>query len=247
MESSALKELHVLYIDFKKAFNSVPHWLIFATLRKYNVDPIFIKAIKEIYKDRKARFKVNGQLSSEAVETSATLYGENFLVMVKEWRYDHLEDSEDTDGVCPCGKQGLRYDCHLTNAKTHATNHVGTECVKWFDAHLANVVDSLDSLNKKGIIGKYKQDTKFGQHIFAVRASSNIVRKRELLSGYFPGGVPIFQPKKAKQPWIRIQQCDDALEFQEGDKYHLKIHARISCDGPRRLILELLEATPVQK
>lgn len=43
------KEIHVLYIDIKKAFDSVEHWAIEHALRRYNVDPCFIEIIRNLF------------------------------------------------------------------------------------------------------------------------------------------------------------------------------------------------------
>jgi hypothetical protein len=43
------QELHVVYMDYKKAFNSISHTAIFEALEFYRVGPKFIKLIQQLY------------------------------------------------------------------------------------------------------------------------------------------------------------------------------------------------------
>lgn len=50
------KDLHVLFIDFTKAFDSVEHWILIKTLLHYGFPDNFVQIIKEIYKNNTAEF-----------------------------------------------------------------------------------------------------------------------------------------------------------------------------------------------
>lgn len=53
------RELHALFIDFQKAYDSVEHNALLETLRYYNVDPKFIELISNIYQDTDAVIRLN--------------------------------------------------------------------------------------------------------------------------------------------------------------------------------------------
>jgi exonuclease III len=56
-------ELHLLYVDMRKAYDSVSHDSITHTLTNYGVDPLFVAAIARLYRNCHVRVKVNQELS----------------------------------------------------------------------------------------------------------------------------------------------------------------------------------------
>ena len=57
------KEIHAVYLDIKKAFDSVQWWQIIEALEHYNVDKKYISAIQQIYSNRRAKIKVNRRVT----------------------------------------------------------------------------------------------------------------------------------------------------------------------------------------
>lgn len=55
---------HALYIDFKKAFDSVQHWTIMSILSKLNVHKSFIKSIEYILSNSRTVFKTEAGLTN---------------------------------------------------------------------------------------------------------------------------------------------------------------------------------------
>src|SRR4051812_47425161 len=51
------KPLHAMYIDFAKAFDSVPYWAILETLKHMNFGEEFIEVIQELYHNIHTQFK----------------------------------------------------------------------------------------------------------------------------------------------------------------------------------------------
>ncbi len=70
------KELHAMYVDISKAFDSVQHWHIEEVLRYYKVDIILITAIMNLLKNRKARLKINSQVTEWFEVTQGTPQGD---------------------------------------------------------------------------------------------------------------------------------------------------------------------------
>jgi hypothetical protein len=51
------KPLHTIFIDFAKAFDSVPYWAITETLHRMNFGKEFVSNISELYRDISTQFK----------------------------------------------------------------------------------------------------------------------------------------------------------------------------------------------
>ena len=67
------KEIHTIYIDISKAFNSIQHWHIEEVLKYYKIDPMLITVIINLLKNRKARLKINSQITDWFKVTQETL------------------------------------------------------------------------------------------------------------------------------------------------------------------------------
>jgi hypothetical protein len=71
-------ELHLLYVDCKKAFDSITHSTIFEALNYYGVGPDFVHLIQQLYKGGVADVFVNGEA------------GTSFPVLQGVWQGDTL-------------------------------------------------------------------------------------------------------------------------------------------------------------
>lgn len=54
-------ELHLMYIDCKKAFDSITHNTIFQALEYYGVGPHFMKLIHQLYEGGHLDIFINGK------------------------------------------------------------------------------------------------------------------------------------------------------------------------------------------
>ena len=55
--------IDVIYTDFEKAFDKVPHKRLLSKLRSYRIDNSIVEWIKSFLTDRKQRVRVNGEFS----------------------------------------------------------------------------------------------------------------------------------------------------------------------------------------
>lgn len=61
----AKKNLHIVFIDFEKAFDRVPRSLIWAALRYYEVPEIYVRIIQDMFTDVTSRIHCsNGKSES---------------------------------------------------------------------------------------------------------------------------------------------------------------------------------------
>ena len=67
--------LDVVYLDFKKAFDSVPHTCLLQKLRAYGVCGNLLNWIQHFLTGRKQRVTVNGKLSAWAIVLSGIPQG----------------------------------------------------------------------------------------------------------------------------------------------------------------------------
>jgi len=66
-------QIDVVYTDFEKAFDKVPHKRLLSKLHSYEINDSIINWIKDFLAARKYRVKVNGSYSSWAEVTSGTV------------------------------------------------------------------------------------------------------------------------------------------------------------------------------
>lgn len=69
------RELHVTFIDLRKAFDSVPLEMLWTTLKKANISKIYINAIKTIYRENRALVKIGNQTSAPFHPTKGVKQG----------------------------------------------------------------------------------------------------------------------------------------------------------------------------
>ena len=66
------KEVHAIYINISKAFNSIQHWHIEEVLKYYKINPKLIAAIMNLLENRRARLKINSQVTEWFKVTQGT-------------------------------------------------------------------------------------------------------------------------------------------------------------------------------
>ena len=62
------KEVHAIYIDINKAFDSIQHWHIEEVLKYYKINPKLIVAIMNLLENRRARLKINSHRSQNGLK-----------------------------------------------------------------------------------------------------------------------------------------------------------------------------------
>ena len=67
--------LNILYCDFKKAFDTVPHKRLLEKVRSYGIKGDILKWIEDFLSGRKQRVCINGKLSSWETVTSGVPQG----------------------------------------------------------------------------------------------------------------------------------------------------------------------------
>lgn len=89
------RELHIVFIDLRKAYDSVPVEKLWDALKDKGVQTGYINAIKQLYKEIKSRVKVGGSLSEEFIVNkglrqgcciSPTLFKIYIDKAIKEWK-----------------------------------------------------------------------------------------------------------------------------------------------------------------
>jgi hypothetical protein len=75
-------ELHVVYVDMKKAYDSVPHATIIDVLQQYGVNPIFVNAIAGLYKECTFRLNINRELTDSQLYTKGMQQGDRLSLLL---------------------------------------------------------------------------------------------------------------------------------------------------------------------
>ena len=70
------KEVHAIYIDISKVFDFIQHWHIEEVLKYYKINPKLIAAIMNLLENRRARLKINSQVTEWFKVTQGTLQGD---------------------------------------------------------------------------------------------------------------------------------------------------------------------------
>ena len=68
-------DLHVTFLDLRKAFDSVPLQKLWTALRKSNTRDIYINAVKALYKGNQAFIKVGNKISEPLTQTKGVKQG----------------------------------------------------------------------------------------------------------------------------------------------------------------------------
>ena len=71
------KEVHAIYIDISKVFDSIQHWHIEEVLKYYKINPKLIAAIMNLLENRRARLKINSQVTEWFKVTQGTPQGDS--------------------------------------------------------------------------------------------------------------------------------------------------------------------------
>ena len=69
--------LYILFVDFKKAFDSIKRSTMFRILRHYGIPAKIVRAIQAIYKNSKSAVLEEGKLSEEFDVTTGVLQGDS--------------------------------------------------------------------------------------------------------------------------------------------------------------------------
>ena len=71
-----IKGIYTIFVDFQKAFDSVPHIKLWNKLNDVGVSEKIIRLLKNIYNDAPVRLGVNNELTEEISITKGVLQGE---------------------------------------------------------------------------------------------------------------------------------------------------------------------------
>ena len=108
------RKIHNCFVDFRKAFDTSIHDLIWATLRSYGVEEGLIDLLKMIYSDAKAAVRIGGNLGEWFHQEKGTRQGDPISPIIftiyLERILEHLSD-EDQGGLSVHGYKitNLRY------------------------------------------------------------------------------------------------------------------------------------------
>jgi len=80
-----VKAVDVIYLDFSKAFDTVPHSILLEKLAAHGLDGCTLHWIKNQLNDRAQRVVVNGVKSSWWLVTSGILQAYNILLQPSKW------------------------------------------------------------------------------------------------------------------------------------------------------------------
>jgi hypothetical protein len=70
------KPLFLTFVDFKKAFDSIDRYMMFAILRHYGIPEKIVEAIRALYDHSTSRVYVDGQYSQPFDITTGVLQGD---------------------------------------------------------------------------------------------------------------------------------------------------------------------------
>ena len=88
-------KLYLLFVDLRKAYDSVPHQALWAVLRKYGIPPPLVNIIQSLHDGMKAEVTVNGATTDSIDVTNGlrqgctiapTLFNLYFNLVIAEWR-----------------------------------------------------------------------------------------------------------------------------------------------------------------
>ena len=108
------RKIYNCFVDFRKAFDTIIHDLIWATLRSYGVEEGLIDLLKIIYSDAKAAVRIGGNLGEWLHQEKGTRQGDPISPIIftiyLERILEHLSD-EDQGGLSVHGYKitNLRY------------------------------------------------------------------------------------------------------------------------------------------
>ena len=155
--------------------------------------------------------------------------------MFKEWRFDHVEDLHQCNGVCPCGKKAIRYKHHIQNRFTKEMTHVGSKCIELFGRNMKIIRRVAETLLGDGFTGTCKMiKNKFAQ--FSVCGNSIIVKHESELKKYF-NKFPITKKSGKCIVDVKLSCRSDRRKLKVGEKF--KIWAQMKVKRNNNLELEI--------
>ncbi|XP_022110238.1 uncharacterized protein LOC110989864 isoform X2 [Acanthaster planci] len=115
--------------------------------------------------------------------------------ILDQWCLTWVEDLESLDGNCPCGKEGIRFLCHIKNVKNGTETYVGSKCIERFNLGDRTVAGILQNLLLRGITVTLvdKKSMKFA----IKRENIGLVQNRERFK--ISGSLPLQMPREAKR------------------------------------------------
>ena len=88
-------KLFMLFVDLRKAYDSVPRQALWLVLQKYGIPPVLVNLIKSLHEGMTAEVRVDGATSPGIQVTNGlrqgctiapTLFNLYFNLVVEEWR-----------------------------------------------------------------------------------------------------------------------------------------------------------------
>ena len=69
-----MKKVYVVFVDLKKAYDSVPHEVMWKALAKYGYPSNMIKLIRSFHDGMSAKLKINGELLEGEINVTTGLW-----------------------------------------------------------------------------------------------------------------------------------------------------------------------------
>lgn len=94
------REVYVVFVDFKRAFDSIPHDKLWAKLYNLGISVKIIRIIKSLYDHAKVRVKCRGLLSEEFEVSEGVLQGESLSPLLFLLYLADIEKKFRDSGLC---------------------------------------------------------------------------------------------------------------------------------------------------
>ena len=96
------EQLYVVFVDLRKAYDSVPHMAMWRVLEKYGFPPLMISLIRCFHEDMSAELRINGQDVEREIRESnglrqdctmaPALFNVFFNLVVETWHEQCMEE-----------------------------------------------------------------------------------------------------------------------------------------------------------
>ena len=114
--------LYILFVDFKKAFDSIKRHTMFRILRHYGVPSKIIRAIEVLYKKTKSAVLVEGKLSDEFDVTTGVLQGDTLAPFLFIIVMDYILKSAEAEHRANGGEGFITKPKRSTRESTRETS-----------------------------------------------------------------------------------------------------------------------------